>query len=360
MSDPELAPAALGLRDEHVAALARLVVPGGDPGRVSRVDRGRATVLTAGGPVRAATTVPRQQAEGDPDGPPAVGDWVVVGPTPLGPGVVRVLPRSTAFVRRDPGAETVAQVVAANVDVVGVTAALDAVHSLRRLERYLAAAWDSGARPVVLLTKADACPDVDAAVADAGRVAVGVDVHAVSALTGEGMEAISALVAPGLTVALIGSSGAGKSTLANRLLGREAMHVDRTRRDAKGRHTTTHRELLPLPGGGVLIDTPGLRTLVGWGGEEGLARTFADVAELAEECRFANCAHAGEPGCAVARAVAEGTLAAERVAALRKLEREQEAVERQKDVRLRQEAGRRYRILARSMRQRDRLDGRRR
>ena len=254
-------------------------------GRVVRVDRDRVTVVTAaGGDVVAYA---REL--------PAVGDWVGVA----GERVVSVLPRAGALMRRDPG-RPVAQVIAANVDVVLVVVALDPKANLRRLERTLAMAWESGATPVVVLTKPDRCPDVAREVAAVRAVALAVDVFVVSGLTGEGVDELRPLLAPNRTAVLVGASGAGKSTLTNLLLGEEVLETGEVRADdRRGRHTTSARHVVVLPAGGVLIDTPGLRGLVFWEAEEGLAATFADIDELAAGCRFRDCRHQAEPGCAV-------------------------------------------------------------
>jgi ribosome biogenesis GTPase len=263
--EPDLRPFALG--------------PGERPARVARLDRGRATLLTAEETVHAPL-------EPGAD-PPAVGDWAVV--RTLAPGVgrfVRLLPRRSAFVRHAAGEITEGQVAAANVDVAFVVAALDVPLNLRRLERYLALAWQSGATPVVLLTKSDRSDDPEAAVRAAERVTLGVPVHAVSAVMGEGLDDARAALAGGRTAVLLGMSGAGKSTLANALLGQSLMDVQDVRLDGQGRHTTTHRELLVLPQGGVLIDTPGMRMLQLWDADEGVSHVFADLEALASECRF--------------------------------------------------------------------------
>jgi ribosome biogenesis GTPase len=261
----------------------------------------------------------------------AVGDWVLVDP-PEHDGPVRIvgrLPRTSAFSRssRDGGrgGPTAAdeQVLAANVDVVLLVSGLDMDLNARRLERYLALASASGADPVVVLNKADLVADLDIAVRAVETVARGVPVVTVSALTGGGLHALRAWLSPGATVALLGSSGVGKSSLANALLGSERQATNTVRADdSKGRHTTTRRELIPLPDGSLLLDTPGIRALELWDDGTGLEAAFDDIAELAASCRFADCRHEHEPGCAVRGAVADGRLAAERLASHRKLERE--------------------------------------
>ena len=275
----------LGWNERWSALFAPYSDAGLTAGRVVRVDRDRVTVATAAGDVVA---VARDL--------PAAGDWVALA----GTRVTAVLPRASSLVRRDPG-RPVAQVLAANIDVVFVVAALDPEANLRRLERTLAVAWESGAVPTVVLTKPDRCTDVEAAVSAVERVALGVDVAVVNGLTGEGGARLRSFLAGDRTAVLIGPSGAGKSTLANLLLGDPARLATGEVRDVdrKGRHTTVTRELVTVPGGGVLLDTPGLRGLDVWDVAEGVAAAFADVDELAAGCRFRDCRHGAEPGCAV-------------------------------------------------------------
>lgn len=293
----------------------RVVEPsaGTEPGRVARVDRGRLTVLTAEGErqVHPAGALLR-----DPPAAPVVGDWVVL----RGELAVAVLPRRTAFVRTVAGRTSAAQVVAANLDLVLVLDALAGPARLRRIERYLAVAWSSGATPVVVLTKADLCDDVRAGVEEVAESALGVQVLPVSAVSGAGVEELRALLGTGRTAAMVGPSGVGKSSLANALAGR-AVAVTQTVREAdgRGRHTTTARELHLLPGGGLLIDTPGMRELALHDDADGVATAFADVEEFAADCRFRDCGHRGEPGCAVAAAIDGGALDPARFLAWRKL-----------------------------------------
>ncbi len=245
---------------------------------------------------------------------PAVGDHVIVDA-----GAIReILPRRTKLSRKAAGERAYEQLVAANVDTVYVVCGLDSDYNPRRIERYLVAVRSGGAAPIVLLNKVDLCPDAAGRVAEIA--ALGVPVHAISARSGEGLGAIA--IGPEETVCFVGSSGAGKSTLVNRLLGREAQRTREVRAvDDRGRHTTTSRELFPLPGGGFVIDTPGMRELGLWDAEEGLAAAFADVDAAAASCRFRDCRHAGEPGCAVRDAVP-----AERLADWRKLTGEIDAL----------------------------------
>ncbi len=262
---------------------------------------------------------------GEAAGYPAVGDWVAYRPpTGEGRGLIHaVLPRRSKFSRKVAGERTEEQVVAANVDTLFLVSGLDGDFNPRRIERYLTAAWDSGAHPVVILNKLDRCDDPERCLLEARAVSMGVPVHRVSAKTGEGCEALREYQRPGETVSLIGSSGVGKSTLINRLLGREAQRTGDVRDgDDKGRHTTTHRELLALPGGGLIIDTPGLREVQLWEGDQGIESTFPEIEALAESCRFGDCRHQGEPGCAVGEAVQRGELVPERLESYHKLQKE--------------------------------------
>lgn len=277
------------------------------------------------------------------------------GPTPSDRELVAmVLPRRTAFVRERSGAETAAQVIAANVDRVFLVCGLDMELKASRLERYLALAWQSGAVPVVVLAKADVCSEgvVASAISWAQGIAPGVDVRAISASTGEGLDQLaSAHLGDGRTVAMLGPSGVGKSSLVNALAGTQVMPTRTTRRDGKGRHTTTHGQLLVVPGRGVLLDTPGLRGLGLWDAADGLSHTFDEIELLAGECRFSDCGHGSEPGCAVLAALAAGSLTEERFRSWRKLQRELRSLAgRQGDLQLRQEAQRRWKALSREAR----------
>jgi ribosome biogenesis GTPase / thiamine phosphate phosphatase len=285
---------------------------------------------------------------------PAVGDWVATTRTdPGSPLVIQaVLPRRTTFSRsageeRKAGKLVAEQVLAANVDIAFVVAGMDGDFNLRRLERYLAVAWSGGSTPVIVLNKADVAGDVDGLRVAAEAIAPGVDVRAVSALTGTGVDALrDAHLAPGRTAVVLGSSGVGKSTLVNALVGSERQRTAAVREDdSRGRHTTTHRELVRLPGGALLIDTPGIRSLGVAGLSDGLDPAFADIADLALQCRFSDCRHDGEPGCAVQAALADGTLAADRLASHRKLEREAAHVARASDPLLRAEDRRKWRAI---------------
>ena len=283
---------------------------------------------------------------------PAVGDWVVARPLDGERKAVieAVLPRRSVFRRKEAWQRTVAQVVAANVDTVFLVTAFGHDLNARRIERYLTAAWDSGANPVIVANKADLAEDRLEELAEVEAVAIGVPVLVVSAATGEGLDELELQLRPGRTIALLGSSGVGKSTLVNRLAGRELLTTAELRRDGRGRHTTTHRELVPLASGALLIDTPGMRELQLWAGEETLDSTFGEIAELAGDCRFADCSHEHEPGCAVKKAIGDGSLPAERFASYRKLQREMRALEVRKNARLRAERRKEMRRFSRRMR----------
>lgn len=292
----------------------------------------------------------RHDAGEDPLRLPAVGDWVALDEA----GAIRALvPRRGALVRRAAGGATVAQVAAANVDVALLVAALPDGVNPRRLERLAATAWEGGAIPVVVLTKRDLC---DAAALAAARAlaagaAPGCDVLAVSATSGDGVPSLAARLAPGRTAVLLGVSGAGKSTLLNHLLGADRLRTAAVREtDGKGRHTTTHRELVRLAGGALLVDTPGIRELALWGTGEGLDAAFDDVARLAGACRFADCAHEREPGCAVRLALEAGSLEAERLESWRALQRELAWLARRQDQRALHEERARNRVIHRAAR----------
>ncbi|MEO5989136.1 MAG: ribosome small subunit-dependent GTPase A [Candidatus Eisenbacteria bacterium] len=322
-----------------------------EPMRIAREDRDRYIVLTPEGTSPAVLSGRYRHAAQTRSALPAVGDWVMARADANGPATISaLLPRASAFMRKVAGDTTEEQVVAANVESVFLVCGLDGDFNPRRIERALTAAWESGAQPVVVLNKADLATDPDARVAETVAVAPGAPVVALSALAGRGLEALSPWLVPGHTIALIGSSGAGKSTLTNALLGESRQAIGAVRDDSRGRHTTTHRELVPLPSGALLLDTPGMRELQLWGDDSGLDGAFPELAALAARCRFGDCSHAAEPGCAVLEAVAEGTLEAVRLAAWRKLQRELRYLAGRQDARIRVEDMTKWKAIHKSMR----------
>ncbi|HXT71877.1 MAG TPA: ribosome small subunit-dependent GTPase A [Vicinamibacterales bacterium] len=283
---------------------------------------------------------------------PAVGDWVAVRlDARHEAGTIRaILPRRTCFSRKAAGRETEEQVIAANVDVVLIVFGLDSPSKPRAIERYIALARQSHVAPVVVLNKYDLAEDVAGDVAEITPVTGDVPVHAVSAATGIGLDALASYLRQGVTLAVLGPSGAGKSSLVNRLIGAEALATGEVRDwDARGRHTSVHRQMLVMPGGGVIIDTPGMRELQMWDAEDGVGETFEEIAARAGECRFRDCRHDAEPGCAVKAAVASGDIPEERYAGYMKLSRELEASEKLRDERALLDAKRQARIGSKAM-----------
>jgi ribosome biogenesis GTPase len=307
-------------------------------GRICRVDRAAVDVLTASDTMRVATR------SGDPV--VVVGDWVAVVDT----AVAVIAPRRTTIGRAAATGESVEQPLVANVDVVLVVVATVPEPRLAMVERLVALAWDSGATPVIVVTKADLARDPVGVAADVGGSAPGVELHCISATTGAGLDELAAYDVPGTTVCLLGRSGAGKSTLANLLLGEQRLTTGEIRSDGKGRHTTTHRELVTLPGGGVLVDTPGLRGAGLWLDGDGLTRAFPEIDDLATQCRFSDCGHVSEPGCAILGAIDDGRLARRRLDSWRKLQREAAWMASRGDARLRNEVSRQWKVRSREVR----------
>lgn len=295
-----------------------------EPGRVVSQEKDLYRIVTEQGECPARVSGKFRYHAGTVSEFPAVGDFVLVeyGSDKNMAVIHRLLPRKSVFIRKAAGTDCGEQVVAANIDSVFLCMSLNRDFNLRRLERYLSIAWDSGALPVVVLTKADLCGDVESRRMEIEATAAGVTVIELSALWEEGIRPIYPYLKAGRTAAFIGSSGVGKSTLINRLLGEERLETRTLRGDDKGRHTTTHRELYLIPGRGMVIDTPGMRELGMWNAEEGIDRTFSDIEALARQCRFRDCTHLSGPGCAVREALERGVLSEERFRAYKKLKAE--------------------------------------
>ncbi len=352
--------ASWGFRPADSAAFSQLSRPDLTPARVLSDLGARVELIDAAGAIRTAHLRGRlRHAAIDR---PTIGDWVAIQDADAAEAgdavIVEVLPRRTRLVRRAAGRRADAQVVAANVDTFFVVTSANRDASPRRLERYLTAVWDSGAVPVIVVNKAELCsPDeLAAALDELARAAPGVTTLAVSAHTGDGVEALAPYLGPGQTVALVGSSGVGKSSLVNRLLGHAQQDVRPIDANDRGRHATTRRELFALPSGGLVIDTPGMRELGLVDHGRGLEETFAEVTALATSCRFRDCQHRGEPGCAVDAVIAGGTLDPARRDGLHKLEREIAAMERLRDPALAREHRDRWKAIHKSQRARAKVD----
>ena len=342
---------ALGWDDTFAAAFA----PYADrsvPGRVTLEHQKIYRVSTAEDEILARVRGRLRHLADRRDRFPAVGDWVAVSPAPeaAGEGAIEaLLPRRSRFSRKVAGETTEEQVVAANIDTVFLVSGLDHDFNLRRIERYLTTAWNGGARPVIVLNKADLAADLPAMVAEVEAVASGAPIHVMSSKRGEGVDALLAYLAFGQTVAFLGSSGVGKSTLINRLRGDERQRTAEVREsDSRGRHTTTHRELLELPGGGLLIDTPGMREMQLWEGS--LEDAFADIHALAAGCHFRDCRHTTEPRCAVATAAENGGLDPARLASFRQLQRELDVQARRQDELLMLQDKKKNKVVHKAMR----------
>jgi len=351
--------AELGWGGPLEALYAEHAAPGREPGRVVATHRETSIVRLAEGTVAGHVSGRFRREVIGPADYPAVGDWVVAEPrrSERSGTIHAVLPRRSAITRtagdsnrRGGGRLVDEQVLAANVDVTLIVASIAIEPNLRRLERYVAMAWGSDTTPVIVLNKADLSPDVEAAVGRVEAIALGVDVHPLSALTGAGLESVAGHLQTGQTAVVVGPSGVGKSTLVNELLGEERQATRAIREaDGRGRHTTTHRELLALPTGALLIDTPGIRSLELLDAEEGVDLLYADIEALAADCRFADCRHEREPGCAVRAAVDDGSIDGGRWASYRKLERHEAHVARETDARAREAERRRWKLISKSV-----------
>ncbi len=323
-----------GWNDFFAGHFAPYAEAGYSAGRVFVQHKTQYVLYTEHGELRAETTGKMQYEARSKDDLPVVGDWVVarVRANEGKATIYDLLPRKSKFSRKAAGPKTEEQIVAANIDTVFLVTGLDGNYNLRRIERYLVVAWESGATPVIVLNKADLCGNVEEIVQEVETVALSVPIVVMSAINDQGLDQVLAFIKPGTTGALLGSSGVGKSTIINHLLGEELLKTREVRAtDDRGRHTTARRELIMLPSGGLLMDTPGMRELQLWGGDEGIKDAFEDIAELAQQCRFRDCQHGPEPGCAVQQALEDGTLDAGRFASYQKLQKEVAYLNRKED-----------------------------
>jgi ribosome biogenesis GTPase / thiamine phosphate phosphatase len=342
----------LGWDRAWAAGFESITVGPSRPGRIAVQHRGSYVVATERGDIWAHVSGRSLHLARDGSDLPVVGDWVALTGGNAGDSALisAILPRRSCLERKEAWEATKVQVIAANLDWIFITTALDGDLNLRRIERYLATAWSSGAQPVIVLTKADLHADPESVLLEVEQVAPGVPIHVTSCVSGLGIGELGAYATDGRTVALLGSSGVGKSSIINHLLGDDVQVTREVREDGKGRHTTARRELMITPQRGVLLDTPGMRELQLWSVDDGLTETFGDIATVAEACRFRDCSHESEPGCAVLAAVAAGTVDSSRVESWRKLQRELSHLERKRDKRAASEASKAWR--ARQRRQR--------
>lgn len=345
--------AQFGWSDRYAHSFIPYCQQGLTAGRVAVEYRNSYLVYTEQGEhVAEVTGKFRHQATGIQDFP-AVGDWVAIQlrAAEQKASIHAVLPRASKFSRKVAGSTTEEQVIAANVDTVFLISGLDGDFNLRRIERYLILGWESGATPVIVLNKADQCPNLEQHLAEVEAIALGVPVIALSAAQQQGIEQLNPYLQTGQTVALLGSSGVGKSTITNLLKGEPVQAVQAVRRgDDRGKHTTTQRQLIPLPSGALIIDTPGMRELQVWSGAEAIPETFSDIETLAQQCRFRNCQHEQEPGCAIQQALTNGQLKAERLLNYQKLQRELQHLTRKQDQRANLAEKQRWKKIHQSLR----------
>lgn len=344
----------LGWSHELALSFAPFAAQGLQTGRVARQHKQAYILYTAWGEMSAQVSGKLRHQVSSAEDIPCVGDWVVIQSKEKQTAIIHhILPRRTQFARKVAGTTTDVQLVATNLDSVFLICGLDHDFNLRRIERYLVMIWESGARPVIVLNKVDLCEQLDQYLQDLEAIALGVPVIQISALHNQGLDALAPYLQPGQTVALLGSSGVGKSTLTNQLIGEEIQAVQSVRADdSRGRHTTTSRQLICLPSGAVFIDTPGMRELQLWTTTSGVSTTFADIETLAMQCRFRDCQHQQEPGCAVQAALADGQLDVQRLHSYQKLQREEAYLHRKQDQKAQFNTKARWKQMTKSMRQR--------
>ncbi|MGD1949861.1 MAG: ribosome small subunit-dependent GTPase A [Leptolyngbyaceae cyanobacterium] len=344
----------LGWSDTFAHSFVPYAAKGYSVGRVAVVYRSQYRLYTEQGEMTAELTGKFRHQTQASEHFPTVGDWVVIQtPAETNPALIEaVLPRKSQFSRQAAGTRTVAQIIAANVDTLFLINGLDQDFNLRRIERYLVMAWESGANPVIVLNKADLCENLDQTIRAVEDIAFGVPIIPLSALQQDNLEALNPYLKPGHTITLLGSSGVGKSTLTNQLMGTDIQSTQTVRDDdSKGRHTTTSRTMLRLPSGSLLIDTPGMRELQLWLAEDSLDETFTDIETLAQQCRFRDCRHQAEPGCAIQAALASGELSPKRLGSYQKLQKEQAYVLRQQDKQAQSNSKARWKAMTKTSRQ---------
>ncbi|MGD1854929.1 MAG: ribosome small subunit-dependent GTPase A [Leptolyngbyaceae cyanobacterium] len=350
----------LGWSDIFAHSFIPYAAQGYRVGRVAVVHRSQYQLYTEHGDTTAILTGKFRHQAQSPEDFPAIGDWVVIR-SQLATDqtlIEAVLPRKSQFSRQAAGTHTTAQVVAANVDTLFLLSGLDQDFNLRRIERYLVMAWESGASPVIVLNKADICQDLDSKIAAVEDIALGVPIIVLSALQQTNLEALVPYLGLGHTVALLGSSGVGKSTLTNQLMGAQVQAVQTVRNDdSKGRHTTTTRTMMRLPSGALLIDTPGMRELQLWLAEDSVDETFADIETLAQQCRFRDCQHRLEPGCAIQSAIAAGELSQKRLTSYQKLHKEHAYRQRRQNQQTQNNSKARWKSITKTIRQKKNWQG---